>query len=172
LSVHATAAITTTTGSPVQVSATANVDHGNVYSWTPANLATCNTCANTTVAPQQTTTFTVYVTDVNGCKAEDTVSIQVNNETNVFVPNAFTPNNDGVNDQFKMFGDLGNIYFMEVAVFDRWGEKVYESNDPNFEWDGTYRGEPAPTGVYVYVATAVFNNGTHRDMKGSVTLLR
>jgi gliding motility-associated-like protein len=112
------------------------------------------------------------VVDINGCKAEDTVTINVNTSTDIFIPNAFTPNNDGVNDQFKMFGELSNIYFLDISVFDRWGEKVFESNDPNFEWDGTYRGEPAPIGVYIYVATAVFNNGSHRDFKGSVTLLR
>ena len=172
LSVHAAASVTATTGTPVQLTATTNTDHANVYSWTPATLVTCANCANTNATPQQTTLFTVYVVDANGCKADDTVTIQVNTATDVFIPNAFTPNGDGVNDQFKIFGDLSNIYFMEVSVFDRWGEKVFESNDPGFEWDGTYRGEPAPIGVYIYVATAVFNNGSHRDFKGSVTLLR
>jgi gliding motility-associated-like protein len=172
LNVHAAASVTSTTGTPVQLTATTNTDHSNTYRWTPVNYVTCATCANTAATPQQTTLFTVNVVDINGCKAEDTVTINVNTSTDIFIPNAFTPNNDGVNDQFKMFGELSNIYFLDISVFDRWGEKVFESNDPNFEWDGTYRGEPAPIGVYIYVATAVFNNGSHRDFKGSVTLLR
>ena len=172
LNVHAAASVTSTTGTPVQLIATTNTDHSNTYSWTPVNYVTCANCANTAATPQQTTLFTVNVVDINGCKAEDTVTINVNTSTDIFIPNAFTPNNDGVNDQFKMFGELSNIYFLDISVFDRWGEKVFESNDPNFEWDGTYRGEPAPIGVYIYVATAVFNNGSHRDFKGSVTLLR
>lgn len=172
LGVHAAASAVVTTGNPVQLSVTANTDHNNVYTWAPAASVACGTCANTSANPYQTTTFTVYAVDTNGCKAEDTITVQVNSETTIFIPNAFTPNSDGVNDQFKIFGDLSSVYFMDIAVYDRWGEKVFESNDPNFEWDGTYRGEPAPTGVYVYAATAVFSNGTHKDFKGSVTLLR
>ena len=172
LSIHAAASAAITSGAPVQLTVSANTDHGNTYNWTPAGVLTCSTCANTEASIQQNTLFTVYAVDVNGCKAVDTVSVQGHSVTDIFIPNAFTPNNDGVNDQFKIFGDLGNVYFMDVAVFDRWGEKVFESNNPNFEWDGTYRGEPAPIGVYIYTATAAFSNGTHRDFKGSVTLMR
>ena len=172
LSIHAAASAAITSGAPVQLTVSANTDHGNTYNWTPSGVLTCSTCANTEASIQQNTLFTVYAVDVNGCKAVDTISVQGHSVTDIFIPNAFTPNSDGVNDQFKIFGDLGNVYFMDVAVFDRWGEKVFESNNPNFEWDGTYRGEPAPIGVYIYTATAAFSNGTHRDFKGSVTLMR
>ena len=172
LSVHASASVTITSGTPVQLGVTANTDHQNMYSWTPASVLTCSNCANTEAHPLQTTLFTVNAVDANGCKASDTVTVQVNSSTDIFIPNAFTPNGDGVNDLFKIFGDLGNVYFMDVAIFDRWGEKVFESNNPNFEWDGIYKGEPAPQGVYIYTATMAFGNGTHKDYKGSVTLIR
>ncbi len=172
LTIHAAASTTITTGGPVQLNVTANIDHENVYNWTPANILACSTCVNTQATPIQTTMFTVNAVDVNGCKATDTVTVEVNTSTDIFIPNAFTPNGDGVNDQFKMFGDLGNVHYIDIAIFDRWGEKVYESNNPNFEWDGVYKGEPAPQGVYIYTTTIAFGNGTHKDYKGSVTLIR
>ena len=170
LSVHAA---TSSANGQVQLSAVTNVDHSNAYSWSPANVLTCSNCATTTAMPQQSTLFTINVTDANGCKASDTVSVEVNNAvTEVFIPNAFTPNGDGVNDQFKIFGDLAGVHFIDLAIFDKWGEKVFESNNPNFEWDGIYKGQAAPLGVYVYTATIVYDNGKSKDYKGSVTLLR
>ena len=170
LTVHASAA---TSNGQIQLSAATNVDHSNTYSWNPSNVLSCSNCASTVAQPQQSTLFTINVTDVNGCKASDTVSVEVSNATtDVFIPNAFTPNGDGVNDEFKIFGDLAGVHFIDLAIFDKWGEKVFESNNPNFEWDGTYRGQAAPLGVYVYTATIVFDNGKSKDYKGSVTLLR
>jgi len=172
LSVHAAASVSVTNGTPVQLTATTNIDHSNVYNWTPANFVTCNNCANTEASPQQSTVFAINVTDANGCKATDTVSVEVISGSNIFIPNVFTPNDDGVNDQFKIYGDLSNIYYFDMVIFDRWGEKVFESNNPNFEWFGAYKGEPASQGVYIYVATMVFSDGSHKDYKGSLTLLK
>jgi gliding motility-associated-like protein len=65
----------------------------------------------------------------------------------------------------------GAVYF-DWVIFDRWGEKVYQSNDPNQGWDGTYRGKPAAMGVYSYFLKIVFDDGQPRQYKGGVTLLR
>jgi len=172
LSVHASASSNVTNGGAIQLSATSTPDHGNAYSWGPVNYVSCGTCASTEAVPPQTTLFTVNVTDANGCKAVDTITVDVITGTTIFIPNVFTPNDDGVNDQFKIYGDLSNINYFDMVVFDRWGEKVYESNDPNFEWFGAYKGQPAPTGVYVYVASMVFNDGSRKEYKGSLTLLK
>jgi gliding motility-associated-like protein len=172
LEVQAGPSVTIKQGQETQLTATANGDHGNTYTWTPSTSLSCDNCASTWASPQQTTVYTVYAVDSNGCKANAVVTVEVNTTHTVFIPNAFTPNNDGNNDQFQIFGDLYDITFMQVALFNRWGEKVFESNDPSFKWDGTYKGEPAPEGVYVYMMQVVFGDGSKQDYKGSETLLR
>jgi len=93
-----------------------------------------------------------------------------------YVPNAFTPNGDGINDVFRVYGS-GFISF-NLKVFDRWGEKVFETSDPNIGWDGTFRGELLPPDVFVYYVDVEFINNltpkqfTREYLKGSVTLIR
>jgi gliding motility-associated-like protein len=172
LEVHATGATTINEGESTTVSATANVDHNNVFNWTPGEYVICSNCSSTLVAPASAETYTVLVTDANGCKASDVVVINVNQQNGIYVPNAFSPNGDGNNDYFQVFGNLSPIVYFDMLVFDRWGEKVFESQDPNFKWDGTYKGQPAPMGVFIYAMTASFEDGSHRDFKGSLTLVR
>jgi gliding motility-associated-like protein len=88
----------------------------------------------------------------------------------VFVPNAFTPNGDGQNDVLTPFVS-GSKYF-DFMIFNRWGEKVFQTDNPNFGWDGTFKGDKAPFGVYIYHLKVVFTDNTTRDMKGSITLLK
>jgi gliding motility-associated-like protein len=163
---------TVVNGQPVQLDAEANVDHSNVYSWTPSAYLTCGTCNVTEAQPAETSLFTVSVTDMNGCTAMDTITIDVDSRTSIFIPNAFSPNNDGNNDLFHVYGELSGVRYFELVVFDRWGEKVYETNDYASGWDGQFRGQPAPVGTYVYVATVTFADGTEKNYKGSVNLFR
>ena len=103
----------------------------------------------------------------------DTLSVTVNSITDIFIPNAFSPNGDGNNDVFQLFGDVNTIAFLDVMVFNRWGEKVFESSNHHFTWDGTYKGEVVPQGAYIYTAKIVFINGYSRnDLKGSLTIIR
>ena len=173
LQVDATPSTTINLGETIQLTATTNVDHGNVYSWTPTYNVACATCATTEAMPTFTTHYTVSVVDANGCKATDTLTVEVNSVTDVFVPNAFTPNGDGNNDVMQIYGDINTIAFLNFAVFNRWGEKVFETNDHHFTWDGTYKGEVVPQGAYIYTMKVVFINGYSRnDMKGSLTIIR
>jgi gliding motility-associated-like protein len=86
----------------------------------------------------------------------------------VYIPTAFTPNSDGMNDEFRVKGE--NLQDFKMLVYDRWGEKIYESENPNEGWDGTYRGNPVQNDTYVYQVTAK-NLGT-KKMTGAVTLVR
>jgi gliding motility-associated-like protein len=91
----------------------------------------------------------------------------------VFIPNAFTPNGDGENDYWQIFGNLSAFKQVEIALFNRIGEKVFESKDAYFKWDGTYKGEKVPPGVYVYYAKFVWlNNHSDNKYTGSVTIIR
>ena len=143
------------------------------FSWTPVWGIACTSCADVTVQPARNTLYTVIGVDTNGCEAQDTVSVNVIEDHALFAPNAFTPNGDGNNDYFQLFGNLAGIKKINIMIFDRWGEKVFESNDVSFIWDGFYKGELMQPTVCVYVLKAVFLDGNNEKvMKGSVTIVR
>ncbi|MFI5135726.1 MAG: gliding motility-associated C-terminal domain-containing protein, partial [Chitinophagales bacterium] len=114
-------------------------------------------------------TYTVTVTDSAGCKISDTVSIY--EVPNVFaVPNAFTPNGDGLNDVFIPVQT--NIATFEMSIFNRWGQLIYYTADQTKGWDGKYQGRQEEIGAYVYQINATFLDGSAVEKKGNVTLLR
>ena len=151
---------------------------GIIWSWTPPDGLSCTDCPNPIANPLTTTTYTVTTTDVNGCTASDDVTVTVSPYINpeVFVPNAFTPNGDNINDFFFVYGpDVTMIYSM--TVFDRWGEILFHSENIPAEdslkgWDGTYGKKAAPAGVYAYLIDVQLKTGAHQIEKGNVTLLR
>jgi gliding motility-associated-like protein len=161
------------TGQATNLTAVANVDHNNVYTWESVEDMTCTVCATTTIKPKATAAYTVTVLDANGCSATDMVTVEVKDIQEIFIPNAFTPNNDANNDVFKVYGDMSTIALLDLKIFNRWGEKVYETNDIDFAWDGTYKGEYVDRGVYTYTLKIVYVNGVSNDLyKGSITVLR
>ena len=90
----------------------------------------------------------------------------------LYIPNSFTPNNDGVNDYFRVIGD--QLLRFELNVFDRWGELVYHSTDITEAWNGSHMGGDyyAPNGVYIYQVKAKGFNSDAIEKQGTVTLLR
>jgi len=111
----------------------------------------------------------VVVTDHN-CKDTITKVINVKDEFLLFIPNAFTPNGDGINDTFKPKG-LG-IKNFSLEIYDRWGSLIFQSGDLSKDWDGTYKGVLIEDGVYVYRITAIDQNGIRHTKTGHVTLLK
>jgi gliding motility-associated-like protein len=144
--------------------------------WTPTYFLDCNDCEDPLVSPGFSTDYTVTVVDdVTGCVDTATVSIEVDETLEFFVPNTFTPNGDGNNDQLMVYGN--GLTYLNFEIYNRWGELVFQTNDPNVGWDGTYKGEQAPPGVYVYQVKASFGNfvnlpNGHPYKKGSITLIR
>jgi len=88
----------------------------------------------------------------------------------VYVPNTFTPNGDAHNDYFKVYSNV--IKSVHWMVFSQWGEKIFEANDIQAQWDGTYKGKPQPVGVYVYVVSGMLSDGTKVSQKGTFNLVR
>jgi gliding motility-associated-like protein len=146
------------------------VPTGGNYNWLPDTLLSCNNCQNTVALAQDTITYVLYFTDDNGCSASDTITLYVLPPGNIFWPNAFTPNGDGNNDVYLPGGN--NIKLINWQVFNRWGEKVFESNSQFFGWDGKYKNVPQPPNVYVYYAEVTFMNNEVKKYKGSITLIR
>ncbi len=150
-------------------SATLNASGGITYQWLPAYGLSCDNCPNPTATPNQTTTYTVSMATDSGCSVTEFITIDVNCGQ-VFIPTAFSPNNDGENDRLYVRGKC--ITQMDFVVFDRWGNKVFESESLNTGWDGTYKGQPMNTGTYVWYLKATLADGTTLDKKGNVELVR
>lgn len=137
------------------------------YSWTPAAGLSCSDCPDPTATPDSTTTYQLLVVNSNGCA--DSVRVTVNvtpPDCSVFLPNAFTPNGDSVNDSFQLPGK--NVELRSLAVYNRWGQEVYRGNSP---WDGRIADLDAPSDVYVYAAE-ILVCGEYKKQSGEITLIR
>lgn len=143
------------------------------YNWTPAFGLTCYDCPNPVFNGVYSQPYTVVVTNQDGCVGTSQFTVTVIPNYDVFIPNAFTPNGDGQNDYWELFGNMNGIKQFEISLFNRIGEKVFESTDLNFKWDGTYRGQKTPPGIYVYHAKFVWlNNHSDNKYTGSLTIIR
>jgi gliding motility-associated-like protein len=88
----------------------------------------------------------------------------------IYIPNAFTPNGDAVNDVLKVYGSI--IKDIHLMIFNQWGEKLFESDDQNRGWDGNYKGKQQPSGVYMYVCRLKLADGSTVDKNGIINLIR
>jgi gliding motility-associated-like protein len=139
--------------------------------WTPDMDLSCDNCDNPTASPKSTTRYTITVTDGGGCKLSDSLMVTVVN-SDLLIPTGFSPNGDGVNDFFHVLNK--NIVKLDLQVFNRWGEKVYETTDPYEDgWDGTFKGIQQEMGVFVWQCNFMLIGDTKtRTAKGNVTLVR
>ena len=152
-------------GASVQLVATGGVS----YIWTNTNELSCSNCYNPFATPQELTTYMVTGTDANGCRNTDTVSINPIVET-LYLPNCITPNGDGTNDVFYAYGI--NIKTLDMRIFNRWGELMFESTDKTKGWNGTMDGHYVQLGVYVYTVHCEWIDGKIEDRKGIVTVVK
>jgi gliding motility-associated-like protein len=114
------------------------------------------------------------ITDAFGCSNTDSVSVVVKEvtceEPVIYIPNAFTPNGDNNNDFVYVRGNT--IRELEFKIYDRWGEKVFETTDPKKGWDGYYKGKLATPAVYVYYVEAICFDNQRFFKKGNITLIK
>lgn len=147
---------------------------GITYNWSPQGSLSDPHSPNPVASPTQSTMYYVTVTDPYGCMAVDSVPIVVIDvycyEPYIFVPNAFTPNADQNND--VLFVRSNYIENLTFSVYDRWGEKVFETNDITKGWNGRYKGRDCDPGVYVFHLDATCFNLKPFSKKGNVTLIR
>ena len=164
-------------GDSLLLEAVVSIDSAAIdsISWFPA-LPNCNSCAQAFVTPEKTTTYTVTVTDVNGCRASANLTVFVEQKYRYYIPNAFSPNEDGRNDVF--FVNTGPEFqrILTLRIMDRWGNMVYSRedfppNDPSFGWDGFFNGDLAPTGIYAFVAELELITGQVIVENGALTVV-
>lgn len=145
------------------------------YSWSPATLLNDPETASpiATFTEPGTFTYAVHGISDSGCSGYDTINIEVLNNSELNIPNAFTPNNDGVNDYFQPV-PIGNTYVNNFRVFNKWGSMMYDVHPANGRatWDGKWNGELQPPGVYVYLLDYTDNLGSIHQVTGTITLLK
>jgi gliding motility-associated-like protein len=140
------------------------------YYWSPDRTVDCPTCGITEAYPEESTTYTVVMTDENGCTDSDTVMVLVNFIEGVGVPSAFSPNGDGENDVLFVKGYA--IESIAFTVYNRYGEVVFFTTDQNIGWDGTFQNRNENPGVFTWVLQYEFINGNTGMKKGNTTLIR
>jgi gliding motility-associated-like protein len=141
--------------------------------WSPVRGLDCPSCVSTLAAPLSSTLYRIDVENEVGCKASDTTRVIVVPNYDLYIPNAFTPNNDGVNDFFEIFGNKKIWLTMGMKIFNRWGELVYQTSDHDFKWDGRYRGQLLTPQVLTYSLQIDYVDGRKEPLQnGSITLIR
>lgn len=137
--------------------------------WTESEELSCTDCLNPQLYPETSGWYVLNAIDANGCVNRDSVFVEV--FMPVYVPNAFTPDGDGINDIFKVYGE--NIQNFQIEIRDRWGELIFESNDPEQVWNGSVRGGEYLVQTDVYIWTIWFDSIEGRTkLTGHVTVLR
>ena len=145
--------------------------------WSPTIGLDCTDCLNPNVEIYHEVLYTITVININGCITIDEVMLRMDKMREVFIPNAFSPNNDGINDKIMNFANAEKINQVNTfKIFDRWGEIVYEAydfqpNDPDYGWDGIFKGEQLNPAVFVFFAEIEFIDEITQIYKGDVTLM-
>lgn len=173
--------VTVQLGDSYQVDATVNVPETEIASitWTPPTWLSCDTCLSTSiVTPLQSQQYKILVVTKEGCKDDAALQLRVNRQVKVYIPNIFSPNDDGENDWFTVYADIKGVkQIKQFQIFDRWGDQIFQRenfqpNDPTLGWDGRFRGQEMNPAVFVYYAIVEFIDGQEVLFKGDVTLKR
>jgi gliding motility-associated-like protein len=152
---------------------TLSASGGNDYQWSPATGLSSVTSPNPTVRIIQNTTYTATTTGLNGCKNTDSVTVLVlgtGADNAYYMPSAFTPNGDGLNDCFGLI-KWGAVSQLQFNIYDRWGALVFSSNNATRCWDGNYKNIQQPPGTYMYHIKAITTCG-EIERKGTIVLIR
>lgn len=149
--------------------------------WTPEDEIECFDfdCTQVEISPSGTSFYEVLVTDINGCTDSDIIEVRVSEDRNVFIPNIFSPDNNGSNDRFTMFFGQGVEEVVYFRIFDRWGNKIYEETNVSITefgglagWDGTFKGRELDPSVFVFDSDVKFIDGRVIKYRGDFVLAR
>ncbi|HMQ46027.1 MAG TPA: choice-of-anchor L domain-containing protein [Saprospiraceae bacterium] len=146
--------------------------------WTPDVQLDCFDCLSPEITPLEENTYIIRITDIFGCTGQAEVSIKIKEELDIYIPNAFSPNGDQVNDRFIPFANNYQITrIVQFQVFDRWGGQVFvqndiPANDDAYGWDGSARGQLMDVGVYTYFVEFELRSGKIERIGGHVVLMR
>ncbi len=168
---------TVTLGETLVIEAQTNLNAWQSLVWTPQPDTSCIACLRQEWVPDVSRVYEVVITDSSGCTATATIRVLVEKRLDIYIPNVFSPNLDGVNDFWTLDAGVSVVALNSLQIFDRWGDMVYfwDAPIPVDEWpgwDGTTRGEKVNPGVFVYHLEIALANGETVFMKGDVTVVR
>lgn len=150
--------------------ATLSVSGANDYLWSPSDALNCTTCNQVISSTSVTTTYQVKCIDQSGCFVFASVTVFVDNDLIYFIPDIFSPNGDGNNDILYFRGK--GVKEFTLTIYDRWGEKIFETSDLTKGWDGYFKGETLNANVFVYYLSVTGYNGKTYKSKGDITLIK
>ncbi len=145
--------------------------------WSPTDYLDCTDCLENNTSTPEDIVYIVTIIDVNGCIVSTEINIRVEDNPSIYTPNVITPNDDGINDVFTIFTDQDMI-ISELAIYNRWGERVFftenvPSNNLEFGWDGTFKGETVNPAVFAFYALVALPDGAGTEkVIGDVTVLK
>ena len=146
--------------------------------WTPTAELSCYDCRNPEIRALRPATYTLRITDVFGCTVEETIRLIIDETVDIYIPTAFSPNGDKVNDEFAVYANVNQVEEIVLfRVYDRWGGMLYEAknftpDNTRVGWDGMADGYPADPGVYAYSVQLKLASGGYETRSGDVMLLR
>ena len=166
-------------GDSIQITALAHSTEPLLWKWTPNSFLSCDTCSTIWITPKKSIVYKIEVTDKNKqCKEQRDFKIHVNKQCNIFIPTAFSPNDDSFNDIFKVY--FGNCIkqIKRYAIFNRWGNLMVTKDNPNLDngkevilWDGLMNGQSADIGIYAFFLEVEYWDGEVEVLKGDVTVM-
>ena len=145
--------------------------------WQPTLLITCGYCLSANIYPTEDTKVSVYGQSESGCISSDSMLIKVLPQINLYIPNAFSPDLDGINDKWIIYGNYHVKKIKELKIYDRWGSNVFEGSDilpgdSTRGWDGKFNGKFMDPAVFVFWAIVEYDNGESELVKGEINLVR
>jgi len=151
-----------------------------IYNWTPANYLSATDVERPFVQPLEDETYVLEVVDINGCQSSAQVEVRIDANRNIYIPNIFSPNGDGLNDYFSVYACLGVRRIINAHIFDRWGNLIYRGSEltPVCQgigtqiWDGTFNGSALNPGNFVYIVQIEFLDDVVLTYRGTITLMR
>ncbi len=164
-------------GTEIELTPSINDIEIDTFLWTTTTEFDCEVCLNPSTVPLNDSFYQLEVISADGCSRKDAVAVSVIKRREFYVPNAFSPNADGRNDYFTIYGGVEVESILSLTIFNRWGGVFYEGNNlrPSDElqgWNGQVKGEDAEQGVYVWMAQIRFIDGVVLDYGGDISLLR
>ena len=148
-----------------------------VYEWSDSGTLSCPDCPEPYARPLETTVYSLTVTNSSGCYATDEITVAIDKRFDIYVPLVFSPNGDGINDQFTLFSGNQVLKINQLQIFDRWGAQLFVTrdivlNEPALGWDGTFNGKEMGAGTYVFWAEILLADGRREVVKGEVLLVK
>ena len=145
--------------------------------WEPSTGLTCSDCPAPVASPAESIVYTIVVTDGHNCRVSAKLTVTVNKNQQLYIPNAFSPNDDGINDFFTIYAGKGVETIRQFEVFDRWGNHVFSAppnsppGSPELQWDGTAKGKKLQPGAFTWFAKIEFKDGRIEQYEGGIMLV-